>query len=201
MRRWWRGGSRRTVVELGLLALGVVVVAGLVRAFLVQPLFIASASMTPTLEVHDQVVVSKVAYDLHGIRRGDLIVFAGLPSGAPATGGSPPAGPGRILRAVVGDGSGRVDLVKRVVGLPGDRVAARGGKVYLDGRPLAEPYLPLDTPTSTFGPVVVPPHHLWVLGDDRTDSDDSRVFGPLPRSTVVGQVVLRFWPPGRIGIP
>jgi len=88
-------------------------------------------------------------------------------------------------------------LIKRVIGLPGDRIAARGGHVYVDGQRLVEPYLSADVATSSFGPLVVPPGHIWVMGDNRGDSLDSRVFGPIPEKNVVGRAVWKVWPPWR----
>jgi signal peptidase I len=86
------------------------------------------------------------------------------------------------------------EYIKRVVALPGERVEAHGGKVFVDGRELVEPYLPTGTTTSDFTAVVVPPETLWVMGDNRGNSADSRVFGPVPQSTVVGRAFARVWP-------
>ena len=86
------------------------------------------------------------------------------------------------------------DFIKRVIGLPGDTVEAHDGHVYVNGKYLYEPYLPSGTFTSSFPPVKVPPHRLWVMGDNRTDSRDSRFFGAIRRSSIIGRTVFRVWP-------
>jgi signal peptidase I len=89
------------------------------------------------------------------------------------------------------------EYIKRVIGLPGDTVEGKDGAVYVDGRRLVEPYLPAGTVTSDFGPETVRPGHLWLMGDNRGNSSDSRVFGQVDRHTVVGRALFRIWPPWR----
>jgi signal peptidase I len=91
------------------------------------------------------------------------------------------------------------DLIKRVIGLPGEVVEGRDGRVFVNGRELIEPYLPEDSFTSDFEPVTVPEDHLFVMGDNREESLDSRSFGPVPVDSLVGRAVMRAWPPGRLG--
>jgi signal peptidase I len=150
-----------------------VVIAVVVRAFVFQAFYIPSESMVPTLQVGDRVLVNKLSYRLHDPRRGDVVVFR-----------APPA-------AAAGDVK---DLVKRVVGLPGDRIEGRDGRVYVNGRRIREPYLPSEVRSRDFGPVAVPPDTYYVLGDNRPFSKDSTFFGPVRRSDIVGRVFVRIWP-------
>ena len=163
-----------------ILIIGIAVgVAVVVRVFLFQPFYIPSASMVPTLEVGDKVLVNKLSYKLHDIHRGDIIVFA--------------APPGEATPEVK-------DLVKRVIGLPGDTVQGKAGDgIYINGRKLNEPYLPEGITTKDFGPVQVPAGELFVMGDNRMESKDSTVFGPIQANSVVGRVFLRYWPLNRFG--
>jgi signal peptidase I len=180
--------------ELGLLLAIAVLVVWPVRAFLAQAYYIPSPSMTPQLEVNDRVVVSKLAYDLHDPHRGDIVVFD-APPGLPA----PPdrsSAPVRFIRRLFQPST--QEYIKRVVALPGERVEARQGRILIDGKRLVEPYLSRGTLTDDFSPRVVPDHQLWVMGDNRSNSQDSRVFGPIRRSTVVGRAVVRVWPVQRM---
>lgn len=170
------------------------IIAVVVKAFVAQAFYIPSASMLPQLQIDDRVVVSKLSYRLHEPRRGDIVVFD-------APGGSGPDRTGLPARVLLGVGRslGLVppstdEYIKRVVALPGERVEGLGGKVLVDGRELREPYLARNDPTPDFAAVVVPPGTVWVLGDNRSNSADSRVFGPVPQSTVVGRAFVRVWP-------
>ena len=180
--------------ELGVLVVMAVVIAVVVKTFVAQAFYIPSGSMLPQLQINDRVVVSKVAYRLHDPRRGDIVVFDAPGDGGPD---SDPL-PERVLRGLaqsVGVLAPSTDeYIKRVLALPGERVEGRGGKVLVDGREVVEPYLPRGTTTGDFPAVIVPPHTLWVMGDNRSNSADSRIFGPVPRSTVVGRAIVRVWP-------
>jgi signal peptidase I len=182
--------------ELGVLVVTALVIAVAVKALVAQAFYIPSGSMLPQLQINDRVVVSKVSYRVHRPRRGDIVVFD-APGGLPK--GSSPL-PERALRGLVqsiGLSAPSTDeYIKRVVALPGERVEAHDGKVLVDGRELVEPYLPTGVVTGDFAAVIVPPGDLWVMGDNRTNSADSRVFGPVPRSTVVGRAFVRVWPLG-----
>jgi len=167
-------------------------VAVCVRAFVVQTFYIPSASMEPTLMIGDRILVDKLSYHLHGVGRGDIVVFA-TPPREPAT-------------------PGVKDLVKRVIGLPGDTISSPDGRVWIDGKPLAETWLPKGTVTTGItgqipgcipvaGGCKIPAKYYFVMGDNRGDSQDSRFFGPIPRSLIVGHVVFRIWPLSRIGFP
>lgn len=170
------------------------VIAFVVKAFVAQAFFIPSGSMLPQLQVGDRVVVSKTAYRLHDPRRGDIVVFDD-PTAAPEE--SSPL-PNRLFRglfeAVGLSTPSTEEYIKRVIGLPGDRVQGRGGHVVVNGRELVEPYLPEGTTTSDFDEVTVPEDRLWVMGDNRSNSSDSRSFGVIERSTVVGRAFIRVWP-------
>jgi signal peptidase I len=191
--------AARTLAELPLLvALAIVVTLG-VKALVAQAFFIPSGSMEPQLEVGDRVVVSRMSYRLHEPRRGDLVVFH-----AP---GAPPD-QRTLARRVVDDvletvalkAPEETELIKRVIALPGEQIDARGGVVHIDDRPLTEPYLPDGVTTADFGPLTVPDDHVFVLGDNRGNSQDSRsaAVGPVPTDSIVGRAIARVWPPGRV---
>ncbi len=176
-----RRRSRRWIVEWALVLVVALIVALLARTYVVQTFYIPSGSMEPTLKVGDRIIVDKLSYHLHAVHRGDIVVFR-----------RPPAencDPGQPQIA---------DLVKRVVGLPGETISARGGQVYINGRVLPEPWLPKEYAyTAPFGPLKIPAGDYFMMGDHRNDSCDSRDWGPLPRSYIVGRVVMRIWPLSR----
>jgi signal peptidase I len=170
------------------------------RAFVAQVFWIPSGSMIPQLAVNDRVLVSKISYRLHDPHRGDIVVFP-EPELA-RVGLGPVRRPNLIVRGLraLGEGLAVVhpstdDYIKRIVGLPGDTVEGRGGHVFVNGVLLKEPYLPPGTFTSDFGPKFVEPGRLWVMGDNRSNSSDSRFFDTIPASSVVGRAVLKIWPP------
>jgi signal peptidase I len=180
-----RAAARRrrrkwSIIEWVLVLLVALLVAIGMRTFVVQTFWIPSGSMEPTLNVNDRVLVDKLSYHLHAVHRGDIIVFA--------------KPPGEVL------GPGINDLVKRVIGLPGETISGENGQVYINGKPLAEPWLPKGVVTGEFPPVHIPPGYYFVMGDNRGDSTDSRVFGPISGSLIVGRVVLRIWPLSHITI-
>ena len=173
-RRWLR-----VVIEWAVIILVVFGAAVLVRAFVFQTYYIPSGSMEPTLQIGDRILVDKLSYHLHAVHRGDIVVFR-----------RPPTETADLVP----------DLVKRVIGLPGETISGQGGNVYINGKLLPEPWLPQidkDT-TSNFGPIKIPQGDYFVMGDNRTVSYDSRAWGPLPRSYIVGRVVMRIWPVSRI---
>jgi signal peptidase I len=166
---------------LAVVAVALVLAVG-VRTYALQLFYIPSGSMLPTLRVGDRIVVDKLAYRFEPVRRGDVVVFS-----------HPPLEP-----------TDYQDLVKRVIGLPGERLALSGGEVYVDGRLLEEPWLPQPPPQTTPSPLdaayslahpfTVPNGEYFVMGDDRTDSEDSRYFGPIPRDLIVGKMAFVAWP-------
>ncbi len=149
----------------------------IVNTFLVRVYSIPSTSMVPTLLVGDRVVVSKLSKNPG---RGDIIVFD-RPINDPAGPNDPAV------------------LIKRVIGLPGETVESRDGKVYVSGKLLQEDYLPDNTFTQIDSPIIVPKGHLLVLGDNRKVSQDGRFFGPIDKKLIVGRAVLRIWPLSRAG--
>jgi signal peptidase I len=181
----------RELVIVVVLALSV---AFVVKTFVAQAFYIPSGSMLPQLQVGDRVVVSKLAYRLHDPRRGDIVVFDN-PRPVPT---EPESLPVRVVRGVleaVGIAPPSTDeFIKRVLALPGETVEGREGRILVNGRELVEPYLPPGTTTADFGPVSVPAGHLWVMGDNRANSADSRTFGPIAESSVVGRAAVRVWP-------
>ena len=195
-----QSGLARTAREIPILLLSAALLAFLLKTFVAQAFYIPSGSMLPQLQVNDRVVVSKLSYRLHSPNRGDIVVFDCPAEACTSRQEDGGGGIGQILRTVA-EGVGVVqpsaeEFIKRVVALPGETVEGRDGAVYVDGRRLREPYLAPDTVTSDFAAVEVPPDHLWVMGDNRQNSSDSRVFGPIARSSVVGRTVVRIWPLG-----
>lgn len=171
--------SRRRGLLSWLITIVIAVVLTLVvKTWLFQAYSIPSASMVPTLEIGDRVVVSKLNRDPG---RGDIVVF-NRPANDPPAPGDPEV------------------LIKRVIGLPGETVSAQDGRVTVNGRALEERYLPTGVRTDEFpAPITVGADQLLVLGDNRGSSKDGRFFGPIPKSSVVGRAVFRIWPPSRLG--
>jgi signal peptidase I len=202
-RKFWR--------ELLAIVVAAAALTLLVKALLVQVYRIPSASMENTLQVGDRVLVNKFVYHLRGIARGDIVVFSGQNSWGPDA--SPPAGNPvvRIWDDVltgVGLRSSQTYYIKRVIGLPGDRVGCcTDGKVTVNGVRLTESsyVYPGDPPSFPFKTVIVPAGHLWVMGDNRSDSDDSRYHtsdpggGAIPENEVVGRAFMIIWPLSNVG--
>ncbi len=172
----------RWLIEwLVVLVLAVLLAVG-VRTYVAQMFFIPSGSMLPTLQIGDRIVVDKLSYHLHIVHRGDIVVFR-----------RPPL-----------EQADYADLVKRVIGLPGETISSVNGRVDIDGKPLAEPWLPqpqpvtdpsdLPEPFSLNHPYTIPAGEYYVMGDNRTDSEDSRYFGPIPGSLIVGKMAFVVWP-------
>ena len=183
--------SARWIVELVVVVVVAVLAAMLLRTFVVATYSIPSGSMEPTLQIGDRIVVDKLSYHLHGIGRGDIVVLSTPPTENCA---GPPVS----------------DLVKRVIALPGEIIALEDGRVLINGRLYPEPFLPPNLRNDTYpGPSTapyalhaayrVPAGDVYVMGDNRPDSCDSRYWGPIRQSTIVGKVDLRIWPLSRIG--
>jgi len=194
-----------------ILLVAVLLVLGF-TAFIAKPFSIPSGSMESTLQVGDRVLVNRVVYHLRPIERGDVIVFDGTDSFVPAD-SVPRRDPVTGLIAALGQSLGLMapdgsDFVKRVIGLPGDRVQCCDvqGRLLVNGRPVDEPYLYAgDQPSTTPFNVIVPEGKLWVMGDHRSQSADSRAHlgdpggGMVPESKVIGEVMYVIWPPTHWG--
>jgi len=166
------------------------------KANVAQAFFIPSASMEPQLQEGDRVLVSRTAYRLHDVHRGDVVVFPS-PTAEPDDEGVVERVVNDLLETAALRDPGDDELIKRVLGLPGETISGRDGRVVVDGRVVSEPYLPDDMRTEDFGPVDVPAGHVFVLGDNRGNSADSRVIGTIDVDTIVGRAIARIWPPSR----
>jgi signal peptidase I len=191
-----RTGSFRQVPILVLIAL---VIALLIKTFLVQAFYIPSASMEPTLDgPGDRVLVEKVSYRFHPVSREDVVVFEKDPAQQVTPSPDLPllTRIGNALKALLGfPTGGREDLIKRVMAVGGDRIEGHDGRVFDNGHKVAEPYLTPGVTTSDFGPVTVPRGELFVMGDNREHSGDSRSFGPISAGKVIGRAFTVIWPP------
>src|ERR1700736_6409013 len=176
-RRW-----TRALTETAVTILVAVLLAGLVRAFAFQTFWIPTSSMVPTLGVYDRILVQRAFFSWRDVREGDIVVFSHPPLDQ------------------CGESQQGGDLVKRVIARPGQTIYSSGNSIYVNGRLLAEPYLPRYDPlgppipdASRQHPYRVPPGEFYVLGEDRADSCDSRYWGPIKGSSIIGKVVLTFW--------
>lgn len=156
------------------------VVALVVRVFVAEPRYIPSNSMDPTLHIGDRLLIDKISYRWQPPHRGDIVVF------------NPPA-----PLVDLGYGGGQA-FIKRIVGEPGDTIQVIQGQMRLNGQTLVEPYR-LEDPRYEMSPMTVPPGYVFVLGDNRNDSNDSHVWGPLPQDNLIGRARFRFWPLDRVG--
>lgn len=171
------GSGLRSLVEWVVVVGGALIIALVIKTFLLQAFYIPSSSMVSTLNIGDRVLVNKLSYKVHDVHRGDILVFE-RPEGEAD--------------------SGITDLIKRVIALPGETVEAQNGQILIDGEPLDEPYLDEGVTTGDFDPVTVPEGHYFMMGDNRGDSRDSRFFGPIAEETIVGRAFFRVWPLGDI---
>jgi signal peptidase I len=189
--------KRPFVRELPVLLVLALVLAILLKTFVVQAFSIPSGSMQPTLEPGDRVLVQKLVY---GPQRGDVIVFSD-PKGRPGPDRGIVGGFIHWLSGALGiERPEHEDYIKRVIGLPGETVELRGGGLFVDDVRVPEPYLQGPPDTRPYGPVEVPVDGLLVLGDNRTNSNDSRFgLGFIPGDKVIGRAFAIVWPPSRVG--
>jgi signal peptidase I len=168
-----RRSSVRSAVEWVVIVAAALLAALLIKTFLLQAFYIPSDSMNPTLVQRDRVLVNKLSYHFHDVHRGDIVVFK-----------RPPGETDPKIK----------DLIKRVIALPGDTVEGRDGQILIDGRTMREPYTAKNSPMSDFPARKIPQGHYWVMGDNRGNSKDSRAFGPIAKSLIVGRAFIRVWP-------
>jgi signal peptidase I len=196
------------LVETILFLVIAVVLAVALQALVVKPYKIPSGSMEPTLHVGDRVLVNRFAHRIlgHDPKVGDIVVF------------NPPAGadPSSPICGADGQGQGtgtpcskptaeksKQSFIKRVVGVGGDQIAIRGGSVYRNGKKADEPFIAPCDPASGAcdfpNPITIPKGSVYLMGDNRGNSDDSRFWGPVPNGWVIGGAFATYWPPSRIG--
>ncbi len=209
-RQWWRRRSGppkkkslwREIPVLIIIALGL---ALLIKTFVVQPFYIPSGSMEKTLMINDRVLVNKMVYDFRDPKRGEIVVFNidGTGFERYATPLAPPSNivsrGFRNLENLFGLGPNNKDFIKRVIAIGGDTISCCDpqGRVVVNGKSLDEPYVYRDGPDEAnkrFGPVKIAKGNLWVMGDHRNNSEDSRVGGQVPVNQVIGQAFVRVWP-------
>lgn len=187
--------------ELPVLIVVAFVVALLIKTFLLQAFYIPSASMEPTLVEGDRVLVEKISYRFGGPERGDVVVFEKDLAPMPIQAEEEPEpsfvdGIVDSVRGLFGFPTGTAqDFIKRVIAVAGDKVEGRDGRVYVNDEPIEEPYLAEGQQTSPFPAIEVPAGEIFVMGDNRNNSDDSRNFGPVDADQVVGHGFLLIWPP------
>jgi signal peptidase I len=194
-RSFWR--------ELPVLIVIAFAVALVIKTFLLQAFYIPSASMEPTLREGDRVLVEKLGYRFGEPNRGDVVVFERDLGFVPAPQDSESLWEdvSNAFKSLFGFPTGTSqDFIKRVIAIEGDEVKARNGRVFVNGDPLDEPYLSDGVETASFGPVDVPSGHIFVMGDNRDNSDDSRNFGPVRAGKVIGDAFVLIWPPADFSI-
>jgi signal peptidase I len=166
----WMEGLR-TIGLSAILAIGI-------RQFVAEARYIPTGSMLPTLQINDRLIVDKLSYRFNAPQRGDIVVFN--PTDA-------------LEKQNFHDA-----FIKRVIGLPGDKIEVKEGRVYVNGQPIREEYIE-EPPQYQMEAKVVPPDAYLVLGDNRNNSYDSHYWGFVPRDRIIGRAVVRFWPPDRLG--
>lgn len=171
---------------------GALLIALITRGAVAEPRYIPSGSMLPTLEINDRLIIEKISNYTQSVHRGDILVFY-PPTGAPRQANAL----NDTLRWL--GLTGEEAYIKRVIGLPGETVAVREGKVWINGKALKEPYIK-EAPDYEMAGVKVPEGNLFMMGDNRNNSADSHVWGPLPEANIIGHASFRFWPMNRMGV-
>ena len=176
-----KNAFKSEIFEYAKIILIALVISLLVRTYVAEARLIPSESMLPTLKIGDRLIVDKFFYEIRGtkdIQRGDIVVFAPPPAAASKS---------------------DIPFIKRVIGLPGETISIKKDVVYINGEPLEEPYLAAE-PTGNFKPLVIPEGNVFLMGDNRNNSHDSRFWGPLPLENIIGVAEFRYYPFNEIGI-
>ncbi len=174
-------------------------VAVIIKTFLIQPFYVPSESMLPTIEVNDRVMISKLNYQFADPQRGDIVVFISPFNDEIDNESLLDSVVRHVLEAVGIRTASADDLIKRVVAVSGDTVEVKGGYLFVNGLQVDEPYLMSQGLMPDFTAVVVPPENVFVMGDNRGVSYDSRKFGAIPEEDLLGEAVIRIWPLSRLG--
>jgi signal peptidase I len=150
----------------------------IIKTFFLESRYVPTPSMVPTIQIQDRFLLNKTAYWFKTPERYQIVIF------------KPPAQAGA-----------KDDFVKRIIGLPGETIKVHKGVVYINGKPLEEPYITPDrAPIMEFSSYIIPDDHVFMMGDNRNNSQDSRFWGPLPIENIKGEAWWRFWPVNRMGI-
>jgi signal peptidase I len=193
--------ARNSLVELAMIVAVALALALGIQAFLVKPFSIPSESMVPTLEIGQRVLVDRVGYRFGDPDRGDIVVFK-PPAGADSEScgvehpSDQPCPRGTVERS-------DTTFIKRVVGVPGDRLKVLEGRVYINGERQDEPFARLDPECAMCNlprAIAIPEGRYFMMGDNRGASEDSRAWGPVPKEWIIGKAFATYWPPRRIGI-
>ena len=193
------------LIELVLIVAAALGLALMIQAFLVKPYRIPSASMEPTLDIGERVLVNRVNYRFGDPSRGDIVVFhppEGAVSGGPGECGVTTELPGQACPRPTEKRSD-VNFIKRVVAVSGDSIAIRDGHAVVNGKVQDETYTAPCGSASECSfprPIKVPPDHFFMMGDNRGQSDDSRFWGPVPKKWIIGQAFFTYWPIKKIGL-
>jgi signal peptidase I len=198
-KRSGRGNQALEFVTIIVVALGL---ALLIQAFLVKPFRIPSESMEPTLDIGQRVLVNRLSTHFGNPSRGDIVVFK-PPAGADQNTCGIPSEPddGHPCQKATAQKS-KSNFIKRVVGVPGDRLKVLAGRVYIDGREQKESFIRPDASCPICNlpkEITIPPGYFFMMGDNRGQSADSREWGPVPKKWIIGNAFFTYWPPGRIG--
>ncbi len=194
----WLGELTRTIALSIILSLGI-------RTFVAEARWIPTGSMLPTLQINDKLIIDKVSYRLQSPQRGDIVVF--MPPNSAKVCSQPfvsPAAEGEAVDPWHPDPNKsetpqiKDAYIKRLIGVPGDKIHVTQGRVYINDRPLSEEYI-ADAPNYELGPITVPQNSYLMLGDNRNNSCDSHMWGFVPKNQIIGRAVVRFWPPNRLG--
>lgn len=161
---------RREILEWAGLLLIAWIASFLVRTYILDTRVVPTGSMLPTIQLQDRLMVDKIFFKFSSLRRGDVVVFKAPPAAEESE-----------------------DLVKRIIGLPGENLAVQDGKVWINNQPLSETYIK-EPPNYLYGPVKIPENSYFVMGDNRNNSKDSHIWGFLPKGNITGRVWIRYWP-------